>query len=137
MAKAPDLLAGLEEEKSPVAAGSLDLLSQITEDDGTAWMPWNDEDQPHGVQGVVKSIGLVATDAKFGAVRDVPLITFEDSDGVMWSVRGYGQVVEGQLNNVLAGGMQVGDHFAIKYLGEKAGKSAFDYHNVKAAFASA
>jgi hypothetical protein len=135
MVKTPDLLSGLAEETSPV--GSLDLLSQITEDDGTAWMPWNSEDQPKAVQGRVKSISTVSTDPKYGAQREVPLITFEDSEGTLWSIRGYGQVVESQLNGVLAGGLKPGDHFAVKYLGEKQGGGAFAYHNVKAAFAPA
>lgn len=136
MAQTPDLLSGLEEEKPP----TLDLLSQITEDDGQAWMPWNDDEQPKAIQGRVKSIGTVWTDAKYektGAPREVPLITFEDDGGTLWSIRGYGMVVEAQLNGVLAGGLKPNDHFAVKYLGEKQGKGANAYHNVKAAFAPA
>jgi hypothetical protein len=136
MTQAPDLLGGLEEEKA-VDPGTLDLLSQITEDDGTAWMPWNDEDQPAGVQGIIKSIGTVETDAQFGAVRDVPMVSFVDSEGNVWSFRGYSQVAEGQLQNVLKQGMKIGDHFACRYLGEKKGKKKFDYHNVKVAYAPA
>lgn len=131
MGKAPDLLAGLQEEPAQVT-GPTDLLSQITEDDGLAWMPWQDKDQPDGIQGVITAIASIATDSKFGAVRNVPLISLRSEDDTVWTVRGYGTVVENQLNGLLANGLEVGDHFAIRYFGEKTGKGAMPYHNVKA-----
>lgn len=128
MAKAPDLLAGLKEEEAPA---SLDLLSQIADSDGEAWVPWNNEDQPTGLQGTVLSISSVASD--YNDKSDKPLILIEDADGKQWSIRGYGQVMEGQINNALSRGMQVGDLFAIKYLGEQRNRAnTFTYHNVKA-----
>ena len=135
--KAPDLLGGLEETKAP-DTGTLDLLSRITEDDGQAWYPWDQTEQPDALQGVVKSVSTIETDAKYsGTAEIVPFITFETPDGTLWSIRGYSKVTRGQLEACVQGGMKPGDHFAVKYLGEKQGKGVKPYHNVKAAFAPA
>lgn len=122
----PDLLAGLDEPAAP-DEDDLDLLAGITEDNGTAWMPWDDEDQPVGIQGRVTYVGEVDSDYGDGKV---PLLEIEDKAGDLWSIRGYSTALRSQISKI---DPQVGDLFAVKYLGEKAGrKSGKDYHNFKA-----
>lgn len=125
----PDLLSGLNEpEPEFVDEDELDLLDGISEDNGTAWMPWEETDQPSGIQGRVKFRSTIGDD--YGH-DDIPLLEIEDKNGDLWSIRGYSTALKSQIERV---DPQVGDLFAVKYLGEKAGrKSGKDYHNVKAA----
>lgn len=116
----PDLLAGME-DASPVADDddAYDLLSDLTEDNGTAWMPWDEEDQPDGIQGVVKYIGDVDREARFGG-GVAPYIEIQDRKDpeLLWGVRGYATVLANQLQKALDNGLEVGDIIAIKYFGE-------------------
>lgn len=125
----PDLLAGLEDAPEVKdEEESEDLLDGISEDNGVAWMPWEEDDQPKGIQGRVTYIGTVESD--YGD-NDVPLIELEDKAGDLWSIRGYSTALQSQIKKT---DPQVGDLFAIKYLGEvKARKSGKEYHNFKAA----
>jgi hypothetical protein len=127
----PDLLSGLDAPDEP-DEDDLDLLDGITEDSGTAWMPWDDDDQPVGIQGKVIHRSTVMTDAKYGAVEEVPYLEIQDSKDAdqIWSIRGYGFVVRNQIERT---NPQVGDTFAIKYLGETDSRGGNTYHNVKAA----
>jgi hypothetical protein len=132
----PDLLGGLDEPEAAAEEedDDLDLLDGITEDNGTAWMPWDDEDQPVGIQGKVTYIGEVDSDYSDDMV---PLIELEAKDGTLWSIRGYAQVLANQIKKNQP---EVGDFFAVKYLGEKPGKRVdkktkepVNYKNFKAA----
>lgn len=98
---------------------SLDLLDGITEDQGDAWMPKDDEDHPEGIQGKVITVTTVETDAKYGG-GSVPLLEIEEADGHIWSVRGYHTVLRNQIEK---NDPQVGDMIGIKYLGEKQNRS--------------
>lgn len=132
VADEPDLLAGLD-EAAPAEDESeegLDLLAGITEDNGTAWVPFDDDDQPRGIQGIVTYVGSVGSDY---SDEDVPLIELTDSGdpSVTWSIRGYATALRNQIQKC---DPQVGDLFAVKYLGEtKSKKRDKDYHDFKAA----
>lgn len=125
---APDLLAGME-EADPVSEEELDLLDGLTESNGTSWMPWEEDDQPIGVQGIVKFLGTIGSD--YGD-EDVPLMEVQDAKDadLLWSIRGYSTVLRNQITKA---DPQVGDFFAVKYLGEITGKKGKPYHNFKAA----
>lgn len=125
---APDLLSGME-EADPVSEEELDLLEGLTETNGTSWMPWEEDDQPIGVQGTVKFLGTIGSD--YGD-EDVPLMEVQDAKDpeLLWSIRGYSTVLRNQINKT---DPQVGDFFAVKYLGEITGKKGKPYHNFKAA----
>lgn len=97
----------------------LDLLDGITEDQGTAWTPKDDEDQPEGIQGKVITVTTVETDAKYGG-GTVPMLEIEEAGGQIWSVRGYHTVLRNQIEKNKP---QVGDMVGIKYLGEKENRS--------------
>jgi hypothetical protein len=127
----PDLLAGLGTPDEP-DEDDLDLLAGISEENGTAWMPWDDDDQPVGIQGKVTHVSTVRTDPKYGEAEDVPYLEIQDSKDAdtIWSIRGYGFVVRNQIERT---DPQVGDTFAIKYLGETDSRNGNTYHNVKAA----
>lgn len=132
MDEEPDLLAEMEGEtnasvRPDVDDELFDLLDSISEDTGVAWQPHNDDEQPDGIQGKVTVISSVPTDAKYGEVSDVPLWTIETKDGDEWSVRGYGTVLRGQMEQA---DPNVGDFVAIKYFGVRQGKNN-DYQNYK------
>lgn len=119
----PDLLAGMEENDTVLDEDdeAYDLLSDLSEDDGEPWYPWDEdgEDQPHGIQGTVTLIGEVEREQRFGG-GSAPLIQLDDGEnGVVWSVRGYSMVLANQINRELERGLAVGDRMAIKYFGEK------------------
>ena len=62
---------------------------------------------------------------------EVPMVELEAADGTLWSIRAYSTALHSQVKRT---DPEVGDTFAIKYLGEKtARKSGKDYHNFKAA----
>lgn len=130
-AQEPDLLAGLADDEpttAPADESGLDLLDGISEDNGTPWMPWEEDDQPHGIQGTVRFVGTVPSDY---SSDDCPMLEVEDAEGTLWSIRGYSTVLANQIKKT---NPLVGDLFAVKYLGEKpAKKSGKDYHNFKAA----
>jgi hypothetical protein len=124
----PDLLAGLADDVPAGDDEDFDLLDSLTEDNGTPWYPWEEEDQPKGIQGTVTYVGQV--DSDYGDKEPVPYIELRTKAGEEWSIRGYGFVLQNQIEKT---DPQVGDLFAVKYLGEKTGrKSGNDYHNFKA-----
>lgn len=113
-----DLLADMNTPPSaPVEDEDFDLLSDMSESDATAWVPWNEDEQPKGVQGTVTHIGTVEQDAKYGG-GDVPYIELTDKNDVVWGVRGYSTVLESQMNKVIDAGLRSGDVFAVVYQGE-------------------
>jgi len=57
-----------------------DLLSDMSESDAKAWVPWNEDDQPRGIQGTVTHVGTVTQDAKYGG-DEVPYVELTDKDG--------------------------------------------------------
>src|ERR1700754_1154709 len=93
-----------------------DLLSEMSESDATAWVPWNEEDQPNGIQGTVVHIGTVTQDAKYGGA-DVPYVEIRDKNDVVWGVRGYGNVLENQLQREIDNGLRNGDILAVVHKG--------------------
>jgi hypothetical protein len=110
-----DLLAGLGEPTAVEEDEELDLLDGITEESGDAWTPHLDEDIPDGIQGRVVSRTVIESDAKYGGGL-IPLIEIQETDGHIWSIRGYHSVLRGQIEKA---NPQVGDVIAVKYLGEK------------------
>lgn len=115
-----DLLADMNDTSSASTKDneSFDLLSDMTEDGGTPWYPWDADDQPEGIQGTVKYIGTVEREAKFGG-GDAPYVEIQDKDGTVWAVRGYATVLANQLNRAIDTGLKNGDLIAVKYMGEK------------------
>jgi len=130
-----DLLAGLGGDE-PAAADelddeALDLLDGLTEDQGVAWIPADDEDQPRGIQGTVITRDEIATDFKSpdNPSGMVPFLEIQEkgADGQIWSVRGYHTVLRNQINKH---DPQKGDFVAIKYLGVKENrKGSSSYEN--------
>lgn len=120
-----DLLAGMEDASAPHATDDpLDLLADISEDNGVAWIPSDeDADCPDGIQGRLVYRGSVESD--YG--NDVPMLEIEQADGEVWSVRAYHTVLRNQIEKA---DPAVGDTVAIKYFGLKSGKGD-DYHNYK------
>lgn len=117
----PDLLAGMADESTVDDDDSdYDLLSDLQEENGTAWMPWDEEDQPDGVQGRVVYIGTIEADAKYGG-GDKPYIEVQDRSDpdLVWGIRGYATVLNNQLTREIDKGLAVGDTLAVKYFGEK------------------
>lgn len=122
-AEEPDLLAAMNEPESTVEDDEdFDLLSDLTEDNGLSWIPWDDEDQPEGIQGRVVGVGEVDREQRYGGGTAV-LIQIEAKDGQVWSIRGYATVLANQLEREIEKGLSVGDFLAVKYLGEKENKS--------------
>lgn len=89
-----------------------DLLSDMSESDATAWVPWNEDDQPNGLQGTVVHIGTVTQDAKYGG-DEVPYVELRDKEGNVWGVRGYAGVLASQLQREIDAGLRSGDVLAI------------------------
>lgn len=114
-----DLLA--EMDTSPTGPVNddedFDLLSEMSESDAVAWVPWNEEDQPNGIQGVVTHVGTVTQDAKYGG-SDVPYVEIRDKNDKVWGIRGYATVLESQMNKEIDAGLKTGDVFAVVYKGE-------------------
>jgi hypothetical protein len=131
-AEEPDLLSGLKDDGPAVSATDddevFDLLDGLSEDEGTPWIPDDDEDpSPEGIQGRVKFVGEVASD--FGP-EACPLVELEAADGTVWSIRGYSTVLRNQLNKAEP---KVGDIMAVRYFGVKTGKNSREYKNYKVA----
>ncbi len=128
----PDLLSGLSDDAPATTAvddgESYDLLDGLSEDEGTPWIPTDDDDpSPSGVQGKVTFRGELASD--YGP-DPIPLVEIESADGMKWSIRGYSTVLRNQINKT---DPQVGDFFAVRHFGSKTSKSGRDYENYKAA----
>ena len=129
-----DLLAGMEDaEPAEEDEGELDLLEGISEDNGVAWKPADDDDLPKGIQGRVTYVGSVEND--YGD-DPIPLIEIRSADGTEWSVRGYHTALRSQIEKI---DPEVGDLVAFKYLGMKPGKridkktkEPIEYYNYKA-----
>lgn len=126
------MLAGLGEPSAAAAEEDeeLDLLDGLTADSGDAWTPHLDEDVPDGIQGRVVSRTVIESDQKYGG-GTIPLLEIEESNGHIWSVRGYHSVLRGQIEK---NDPQIGDTVAIKYLGEvdnkKGDQTYFSYKMV-------
>lgn len=123
----PDLLAAMNDTSAKSTADDddedFDLLSDLTEEEGESWMPWDDEDQPDGIQGKVLSIGEVEREARFGGGSAVFIQIQDRTDAErVWNVRGYATVLSNQLEREIEKGLSVGDTIAIKYFGEKENK---------------
>jgi hypothetical protein len=114
-----DLLAEMDTKQTgPVNDDEdFDLLSEMSESDAEAWVPWNEDDQPNGIQGTVVHIGTVSQDAKYGG-EDVPYIEIRDKNDKVWGIRGYATVLESQLNKEIDSGLKGGDLLAVVYKGE-------------------
>jgi len=128
----PDLLSGLKDDGPAPSSNedeqSFDLLDGLSEDEGTPWIPDDDEDpSPEGIQGRVKYVGEVASD--YGP-ETCPLIELEAGDGTVWSIRGYSTVLRNQITKA---DPKVGDIMAVRYFGMKSGKGGRDYKNYKVA----
>lgn len=127
----PDLLSGMEDAPEKSAEDEeFDLLDELSEDNGVAWQPANDEEQPRGIQGKVSYIGEIEKDAKFGG-GFAPMLELTTKDDTVWSIRGYHRVLDNKIQRMLDKGLKVGDFAAFKYLGEKPGKDQ-DYQNYAA-----
>src|SRR3954471_20922253 len=112
-----DLLAEMDTTPTgPTEDEDFDLLSDMSESDAKAWMPWDDEDQPKGIQGIVTHVGTVAADAKYGG-HDVPYVELRDKEGTVWGIRGYSTVLGNQMQREIDNGLSSGDLFAVVYKG--------------------
>lgn len=125
-----DLLAGLEGDAAATTQTDddeeLDLLDDISEDAGVAWVPATDGDQPDGIQGRVVNRTVIYADDAYGG-GEVPLLEIEEKGGEVWSVRGYHTVLRNQIEK---NDPEVGDLVAIKYFGPKTPRSGGkDYEN--------
>ncbi len=126
----PDLLADLQDD-TPAAPSALDdesfdLLDGLTEDNGTPWIPDDDDDpSPAGIQGTVTFVGTVPSD--YGP-EECPIVEIEAADGTSWSIRGYSTALRNQINKA---DPQVGDLLAAKYFGVKESKGGREYKNYK------
>jgi hypothetical protein len=132
----PDLLAEMEDETAAESNDDdedFDLLDDLTEDNGTAWYPWDQDDQPDGIQGIVKYRSTIPQDLQYvpkgQEPEQLPYLEIQDKDDpdMLWAVRGYATVLRSQIER---GEPEVGDFIAIKYFGEREGK-VNDYKNFK------
>jgi hypothetical protein len=119
-----DLLADMEDAKVTTVDDDedFDLLSDMSESDAQAWIPWDDEETPEGIQGKLVHIGTVTQDAKYGG-NEVPYWELESSDGTIWGVRGYATVLANQMEREQDKGLRTGDVAAVKHLGLTMNKS--------------
>lgn len=112
-----DLLAEMDTTPTaPVDDEDFDLLSDMSESDAKAWVPWNEDDQPNGLQGTVVHIGTVTQDAKYGG-DDVPYVELRDKEDVVWGVRGYAGVLASQLQREIDNDLRSGDILAVVHKG--------------------
>lgn len=129
-----DLLADMDTAPTgPVEEEDFDLLSEMSESDAKAWVPWNEDDQPRGIQGVVVHVGTVTQEAKYGG-DEVPYVELRDKDDTVWGIRGYSTVLESQMNREIDKGLSSGDLFAVVYKGEtqnRAGDNTYKNFAVK------
>lgn len=127
-----DLLSGLENADTSAADDDddddeeMDLLDDITEDNGDPWMPATEDEHPDGIQGRIVNVSTIYSDEAYGG-GEVPLLEIEEADGHVWSVRGYHTVLKNQIER---NAPQVGDRVALKYFGPKTPKKGGkDYEN--------
>ena len=115
-----DLLADMADAPAtPVEDDEdFDLLSDMAESTAQAWMPWDNEENPEGIQGSIVHIGTVTADAKYGGA-EVPYWEVQDKNDseTVWGVRGYGTVLSGQMEREQDAGLRRGDFAAFKHLG--------------------
>jgi hypothetical protein len=128
-----DLLAGMDKAASVVEddEDDFDLLSDMSESDAKAWMPWDEDDQPNGIQGWLVHIGTVSQDAKYGG-DDVPYWELRDKSdsSLVWGIRGYGTVLKNQMDREQEAGLRNGDFVAVAHLGMKSNrKNDNEYRN--------
>lgn len=123
-------MAGLEDD-APAAKVEdpeevVDLLDGLSEDNGTPWVPADEDDpSPDGIQGRVTFRGVIPSD--YGP-EECPIVELEASDGTVWSVRGYSTALRNQIEKA---DPQIGDLMACKYFGLKQSRAGKDYHNYK------
>lgn len=121
----PDLLAEIADDNPSVPDDDedFDLLSDMSESDAKAWMPWDEEDQPKGIQGTVVHVGTVTQDAKYGG-DEVPYLEVRDKsdDSLIWGIRGYSTVLKNQLQREIDNGLRSGDLFATVFQGVKSNR---------------
>ncbi len=126
VAEEVDLLADIQNEDQTSNVQDpdeeFDLLSEMNESDAEAWVPFDDESVPDGIQGTVTHIGTVTQEAKYGG-NDVPYIEIRDKTGKMWGIRGYATVLANQLNREIDAGLKNGDLLAVVYKGIKENRS--------------
>lgn len=133
-AKAPvagevDLLADIANDDTGTVQDpneEFDLLSDMSGSDAVAWVPFDDDDVPDGIQGTVTFIGTIAQDAKYvakGASGEVPYVEIQAKDGTLWGIRGYATVLHNQLKREIEGGLAAGDLLAVVYKGIKPNRS--------------
>lgn len=129
---ANDLLAGLEDETS---TNVLDLLDGIDESGGTSWVP---ESVGDGIQGNVKALSTTSSDY---SPEPVPVVVVDNAkvvvggkdvsgDAEEWRITAYASVLSRELKD---SNLSVGDLLAVKFFGEKMGKSGNAYKHFKAA----
>lgn len=116
-----DLLAGMDTAVNTTVDDDdddFDLLSDMSESDAQAWMPWDEEDQPNGIQGKVTHVGTVQQDAKYGG-DDVPYVEIQDLKDAekVWGIRGYATVLKNQLQREIDNDLRNGDILAVVYKG--------------------
>ena len=116
-----DLLADMDTATPVVDDEDFDLLSDMSESDAKAWIPWNDDEHPRVIQGTVTHVGTVTQEAKYGG-DDVPYVELRDKEGTIWGIRGYSTVLESQMNREIDNGLRSGDVFAVVYKGEVTNK---------------
>lgn len=124
-----DLLSDLRDEDSPTTQPAdlqeFDLLSGLSEDEGTAWIPNDDEDpSPAGIEGRVLYRYAIASD--YGP-EEIPVVTLKDKTGTVWSIRGYATALRNQINKA---DPQPGDWMAALFRGAKKsgkGREYLDY----------
>jgi hypothetical protein len=97
-------------------------LQQALDREVTTWVGGGD-DEPELVLGVVKALG--ERDNQHGSYPVVELVTREDEE---IHVLGYRTVLK---NRIYESGIEVGDYFAAKYLGQTTGKNDTKYHDYR------
>lgn len=125
----PDLLSGLTDD-APAASNDdnevYDLLDGLSEDNGTPWVPDDEDDpSPDGIQGLVTFRGEISSD--YGP-EAIPLVELDGDDGTTWSIRGYSTALRNQINKA---DPQPGNRAAFKYFGVKKSKNGREYKNYK------
>lgn len=125
-----DLLADIAAEgnvATPVDdEEDFDLLSEMSGSDAEAWVPFDNDEIPDGIQGTVTHIGTVEQDAKYvakGSDGLVPYVEIQEKSGKVWGIRGYATVLANQMTREINAGLKIGDLFAVVYKGIKENRS--------------